>query len=225
MDIAALLAVFLARLAGGYAICVGLIGPTVTEGSWRKVSCFVITAVCVAGIAAGHDWKAYAATAAAALLCERAIAFGVGWAPVFMIPFGVWLLWPLDSVGQVPSAIAIGGTLGAMLLGHSYLTARGLSFVPLKRMAYLLFGILIVRAAFVVPVFFDDSLVMGDWIYLSARVAFGLLLPLVFSWMVIQCVKIESNQSATGILYAMTLFVFLGELTAVYLNVERHIAA
>jgi len=222
MDLAALLAIFLARLAGGYALCVGFIGPSVTEGSWRKVSLFVIAAICVAGIAAGLDWKVCVATGVAALLCERAIAFGVGWAPVFMIPFGVWLLWPLD---QLPSAIAIGGTLGAMLLGHSYLTARRLSFAPLKRMAYLLFLILLVRTAFVIPVFFSDGLVMGDWIYLSARAAFGLLLPLVFAWMVIQCVKIESNQSATGILYATTLFVFLGELIAVYLSVERGIAA
>ena len=112
-----------------------------------------------------------------------------------------------------------------MLLGHSYLTARELSFRPLKRMALLLFGILILRTAFVVPVFFEDGLVLGDWIYLAARCAFGLALPLLFGWMVIQCVNIESNQSATGILYAMTLFVFLGELTAVYLKLVREIAA
>ncbi len=222
MDLTAILAEFLVRLAGGYALCIGLIGPTVTEGSWRKVSLFVIAGVCAVGIAAGLDWKVGVATAVAALLCERAVAFGVSWATVFMIPFGVWLLWPLD---QVPSAIAIGGTLGAMLLGHSYLVARNLSFEPLRRMAVLLFLILLVRTAFIVPVLFDDKLVMGDWIYLAARGAFGLLLPLVFSWMVIQCVRIESNQSATGILYAMTLFVFLGELTAVYLNLERGIAA
>ena len=222
MDLAAILAEFLVRLAGGYALCIGLIGPSVTEGSWRKVSLFVIAGVCAVGIGAGFDWRVGAATAVAALLCERAVAFGVSWATVFMIPFGVWLLWPMN---QVPSAVAIGGTLGAMLLGHSYLIARNLSFEPLRRMAVLLFLILLVRTAFIVPVLFDDKLVMGDWIYLAARGAFGLLLPLVFSWMVIQCVKIESNQSATGILYAMTLFVFLGELTAVYLNLERGIAA
>jgi hypothetical protein len=44
--------------------------------------------------------------------------------------------------------------------------------------------------------------------------------------MVIQCVRIESNQSATGILYAMTVLVgVFGELIAVYLRLTRGIAA
>jgi len=225
MDLAEILALFLVRLAGGYAICLAVIGPRVTEGPWRTVSCFCIAGVCAVAIGAGTPWLPCAALAAACLVLERALAFGApDIAPMGLLPFAVWLLWPL-SLSGVASAVAIGGTLGAMLLGHSYLTARSLSFDPLRRMAILLFGIMVMRAAVVVPVFFDDSLVMGDWIYLTMRSVFGLALPILFGWMAYKCVEIKSNQSATGILYAMTALVFLGELTAVYLYLQRGLAA
>ena len=225
MDIAEVLAVFVARLAGGYSLCLALIGPRVTQGPWRKVSCFCIAGFCVVGIAAGLDWRPCIALAAACLLLERALAFGApDIAPLGLIPFAIWLLWPL-SVNGVASAAAIGGTLGAMLLGHSYLTARDLSFTPLKRMATLLFLVLLLRAAFVAPVFFGDRLPMGDWMFLTMRATMGLLMPIIFGWMVIRCVRIGSTQSATGILYAMTALVFIGELCAIYLQVDRGIAA
>jgi len=230
-DLLPVLSVFAARMAGGYAICVGLFGPRVREGSWRHVSLFVIAGLCAVAAAAGAPLLACVATGAAALLVQRAIVFTVKGlqTTLWMLPFGLWLPaaaeWP-PGLDTYPSAIAIGGTLGAMLLGHSYLTARGLSFAPLRTMAWLLFWILLARALFVVPALFSDRLEMMDWVFLSMRGALGLLLPLVLAWMVIQCIKIESNQSATGILYAMTVLVgMFGELIAVYLKVSRGIAA
>jgi len=230
-DLAAILAVFLARMAGGYALCLGILGSRVREGSWRSVSLFVIAGLAIVALVAGAPLWACLATAAAALLVQRAIAYRlpVAASTLWMVPCGVWLLlateWP-PTLATFPSAIAIGGTLGAMLLGHSYLTARGLSFAPLKFMAWLLLGILVARALFVVPAFFSPRLDGMDWIFLSMRVAFGLLLPLLLAWMVVQCVRIESNQSATGILYAMTVLVAIfGELVAVYLTMDRGIPA
>jgi hypothetical protein len=65
-----------------------------------------------------------------------------------------------------------------------------------------------------------------DWVFLGLRVGLGLLVPLLLGWMVIECVRIESNQSATGILYAMTVLVAVfGELVAVYLSLARGIPA
>jgi hypothetical protein len=65
-----------------------------------------------------------------------------------------------------------------------------------------------------------------DLIYLGLRAGLGLLVPLLLAWMVVECVRIESNQSATGILYAMTVLVCLfGELPAVYLSLVRGIPA
>ena len=229
MDLAAVLSVFLTRLIGGYAFCFGLIGPSVREGPWRRVSLFVVAGLSVVAFASGAPWLPCAAVAAAALVMERGHTFrirGVG-SPVWILPLGVWLAVANEDVGPdtAAGAIASGGTLAAMLLGHSYLIATRLSFTPLKRMAWLLFGILVVRAALVAPLFFETRLQMMDWVFLSLRAAFGLVLPLVFAWMVIQCAKIESNQSATGILYAMTALVFLGELTAVYLKLQGGFAA
>jgi len=231
MNLDVILPVFLARLIGGYAICLALFGPRVTEGSWRKVSLFVIVGLCAVAAYMGAPLIPCVVTGAMAILIERAIVFRL---PVaqdvrLMLPLGVWMLlaseWPPGfaafPAATFPAAIAIGGSLGAMLLGHSYLTAPNLSFQPFQRFTALLFGILIVRALTVAPVFFTDGMEMMDWVYLSTRIAFGVVLPLVFSWMAWQCTKIESNQSATGILYAVTALIFMGELTAIFLQETR----
>jgi hypothetical protein len=230
-EIGPVLAVFLSRMAGGYAICLGLFGPSVTKGSWRDISLFVIAGLAALALAAGAPWPTCVATVVLALLVQRAIAYRI---PVlsstlWLAPMGValitWTEWP-PSWSAFPSAVAAGGTAGAMLLGHSYLTARGLSFAPLKRMAWLLFLILCLRTLSVVPAFLGSRLEMMDWIFLSMRTGLGLLVPLLLGWMVLECVKIESNQSATGILYAMTVLVCLfGELVAAYLSLVRGIPA
>jgi hypothetical protein len=228
-EIGPVLAVFLSRMAGGYALCLGFLGPGVTKGSWRDVSLFVIAALAALAGVTGAPWIPCAATAVGSLLVQRAIAYRLPVSTLWLAPFGAgliaWTEWP-PPWSAYPGAIAAGGTLGAMLLGHSYLTARGLSFAPLRRMAWLLFGILALRALAVAPVFLGSGLQMMDWVFLSLRAGLGLLVPLVLGWMVIQCVRIESNQSATGILYAMTVLVCVfGELVAAYLSVARGIPA
>ena len=221
------LALFLARLIAGYCICLGMVGPMVTSGSWPRISLFVITGLSATAFAAGVPWIACAVVAGLALVIERARTFEV---PVlsstlWMVPAGLYVLstqegFPPTFSGLVGGIVA-GGTLGTMLLGHSYLTARGLSFKPLRVMANVLFGLLAARALQVgLLIALADGLGMGKWIYLMARIAFGLLLPLLFAWMVVQCVKIESNQSATGILYAMTALVGTGELIAAFLYLQ-----
>ncbi len=223
VELGRVLAVFLSRMAGGYALCLAAFGPSVTKGSWRDVSLFVIAGLAALALAAGAPWIPCAVAVATALLVQRAIAYRlpVASSVLWLAPAGAlllaWTEWPLPW-SAFPSAIAAGGTLAAMLLGHSYLTARGLSFAPLRRMAWLLFGILVLRTLTVAPAFLG-TLAMMDWVFLSLRVALGLLVPLVLGWMVIACVRIESNQSATGILYAMTVLVCLfGELVAAYLS-------
>lgn len=223
-----ILPVFLGRMIGGYAICLGLFGPRVTDGSWRKVSLFVIAGLCAAAAFWGAALWPCIVTGIVALIIERAIVFDIKWLSRVepMAAFGIWILLANEplSFATFPSAIATGGSLGAMLLGHSYLTAR-LSFKPFRQFTLLLLIMLAIRVLTVTPVLFMDHLEMMDWVYLSARAAFGLLLPLVFAWMAWQCARIESNQSATGILYAMTALVFLGEMTAVYLQMTSEIPA
>jgi len=226
MNLDTILPIFLTRLIGGYAICLALFGPRVTEGSWPKVSLFVMAGLCAVAAFMGAPLVSTITTGVICLIIERAIVFKL---PVvsdvrWMLPLGLWVIlaneWP-PSFATFPAAIAIGGSLGAMLLGHSYLTAPNLSFTPFRQFTFLLLAILVVRTLTVAPVFMADNLVMMDWVYLSARIAFGILLPLVFCWMAWECAKIESNQSATGILYAVTALIFLGEMTSIFLLQTR----
>jgi hypothetical protein len=50
-------------------------------------------------------------------------------------------------------------------------------------------------------------------LWLPLRWGLGFVLPLVFGWMAWQSARIRSTQSATGILYVVVIFCFLGELT------------
>jgi hypothetical protein len=57
-------------------------------------------------------------------------------------------------------------------------------------------------------------------LFFAQRVLFGLVLPLALSWMIWQTVKIQSTQSATGILYVAVVFIFFGEFLSHYLLVS-----
>ncbi len=45
----------------------------------------------------------------------------------------------------------------------------------------------------------------------------GLILPALLTWMAWETARIRSTQSATGILYVVTIIVFLGELLSMLL--------
>jgi len=227
------LALFLARLAAGYALVLAAFGPKVTQGSWPRVSLFVVAFVALAAIAAKAPLLPCAALVAAALLVERARTFGVPVLRSTLVPAlpAAWLLWAADGTRLYGAAggIAAGGTLAAMLLGHSYLTARGLSFDPFRWMARTLLGVLLLRALvaglLVMRWWPDARIELFDQVMLLLRGLLGLAMPLVFGWMALQCVKLRSNQSATGILYAMTALVGAGEMIAAYLTVAEGIPA
>jgi hypothetical protein len=50
--------------------------------------------------------------------------------------------------------------------------------------------------------------------WLPVRWGVGFVAPFVLAWMARQTAKIRSTQSATGILYVVVIFCFLGELTS-----------
>ena len=51
----------------------------------------------------------------------------------------------------------------------------------------------------------------------TLRRAVGLLAVSLFAYMVWDCVKLRSTQSATGILYFASVFVYIGELSSQHL--------
>lgn len=118
------------------------------------------------------------------------------------------------------SAGLVGGFLMTMLLGHAYLTAGSeMTQKPFARLVRLLAVLLVLRLG--------TSILWGLWPYQSVDVArgsqmwnmlmiltrysVGLLAPAVFTYMIWDCVKRRSNQSATGILYVATVLVMIGE--------------
>lgn len=122
-------------------------------------------------------------------------------------------------------AALLGATTAAMLLGHRYLTETGLTIAPLRRLAKLLAGAVALRALWVLAMLWSarEQLTASGFeqvwllLLLTIRVGIGLVGTAAFAYMVWDCVRRRSTQSATGLLYLSMVFVFLGELTGQYL--------
>jgi hypothetical protein len=141
---------------------------------------------------------------------------------------GSSVLWQLTD--DLTSSALLGVALTAMLMGHSYLIAPAMSLTPLRRLLLGLFVALGLRLAFAaVGLWFwtgagaSATLKEVTLLWLPLRWGLGFVLPLVLGVMAWQTARIRSTQSATGILYIVVVFCFLGELTGQLLfNVTRH---
>ena len=130
---------------------------------------------------------------------------------------------PIRIVDDFAAAGLLGSAISAMLMGHSYLIAPAMSIVPLTRLLCCLSVCLVVRIAlaclglwwtrFVSTGTLDHETIL----LLSARWLLGLVVPIVLVWMSWETARIRSTQSATGILYVVTVVVFLGELLSLLL--------
>ncbi len=139
--------------------------------------------------------------------------------------------WPLWFIGP---ALALtgwltGGSLMTMLLGHAYLTSGSeMTQQPFLRLVRLLLVGLALRLALALLALPPWWQMRGDAdpqrgaltmavLLLSARFLVGLAVPLIMTWMALQCVRIRSNQSATGILYVSSTMILIGEFVALSL--------
>lgn len=125
-----------------------------------------------------------------------------------------WLLF-----GELTSATLLGAATTAMLMGHSYLIAPTMSLTPLLRLLALLFAATGLRMLVAGVELWSWSGSHGltaedEFLWLPLRWGLGFVGPLVLGWMAWQTTKIRSTQSATGILYVVVIFCFLGELTS-----------
>lgn len=137
----------------------------------------------------------------------------------------------LAVAGQSFSGLLLGSITLAWLLGHAYLTATRMTIAPLRHFTTILVWAVMARTAFVVLslavawAVLDPSprapgrsqlveLMFSSWLIVVLRIGVGLLAVGVFAWMVRDCVRIRSTQSATGILYFGSLFAYVGELAA-----------
>lgn len=127
------------------------------------------------------------------------------------------------------SALLLGFTLAAMILGHWYLIEPKLPIGELKRLTLIMITILTIRL--IVSTFGSLHLLANRseadiyhylltdpaGLFLMMRWVWGLLAPAILAVMVWKTVQIRSTQSATGILYVSTVLVLGGETISQYL--------
>jgi hypothetical protein len=163
--------------------------------------------------AAGCQWIAWQVAKGSAASAES------GLAKVFFA--GDWL----------PGMLVLGSVVTAMLLGHWYLNSPGMRMEPLQRLLILIAVALVLRTVWSgisTGLEVNARLTAGEplrtsfWLFLSLRWLAGIVGPAVMTWLTWLTLKIPNTQSATGILYAATILVFIGELTARLMSATSH---
>jgi len=136
-------------------------------------------------------------------------------------------------IGQTAGSLYLGSITLAWLLGHAYLTATRMTIAPLRRFAKLLIYFVNARLLLVALSFGIAwglgrnhagtgiaTLLEQSWLIVVMRIGVGLVLVSILAWMVNDCVKLRSTQSATGILYFASVAAYIGELAGQQLFLE-----
>ena len=194
------------------AIFVVLAAPLATR--WTRSFRLIVGFVGIAGVAA------------ASVSAVTMLQAGVESRPLyrFAIP---WVI-----LSQILSAWMLGSITLAWLLGHAYLTATKMTIAPLRHFSRMLTWAIAARILFMVLSLVFAWQVGGDpnspilqragqsWLIVVLRIGVGLLAVAVFAYMVADCVRLRSTQSATGILYFGSLLAYVGELASQQLIYE-----
>lgn len=127
----------------------------------------------------------------------------------------------LQLLADFSSAAVLGSVLTGMLLGHWYLTTPGMSLKPLL---WFCPALAIAAAARLVATGWavaDSGLPPADLvriIWLSLRILGGILAPGIAAIAVHTILRYRNTQSATGVLFAVLILVFMGEMSAALLQ-------
>lgn len=148
------------------------------------------------------------------------------------VDHGSHLASALVVVSQAFGAMLLGSITIAWLLGHAYLTATKMTIAPLIHFSRMLSLTVLARTMFAIVSFAVAWLARGEsgttvlsqlgnvWLVVSIRVGFGLIVVGAMAYMVADCVRLRSTQSATGILYFASILAYVGELANQQLVVE-----
>ncbi len=139
--------------------------------------------------------------------------------------------WP-GNLFLFTSFVFLGITHYAMLLGHYYLVVPKLSERPLLvclRLLWLVMALKLVAAAlgtWRAESYLVEGTELGDgfvfnWLVVSMRWLWGYVAVAVLSYFAWRLCRMRSIQSATGVLYIMVFFVFVGELLSAYLYLKH----
>ncbi|MEQ9411088.1 MAG: hypothetical protein RIK87_25475 [Fuerstiella sp.] len=133
-----------------------------------------------------------------------------------------WNVPNQSNIGQqllsdFSSAALLGSVLTGMLLGHWYLTTPTMSIKPIwwfNKAIFVAVALRFLASAWVVA---DFGPGLGDstqQVWLGIRWVGGILAPALMAAMVWKILKHRNTQSATGVLFAGLVLVFMGEMTA-----------
>lgn len=128
----------------------------------------------------------------------------------------------LIAVDPVTSGLLLGLTMAAMFLGHWYLNTPTMAIGPLERLVVLMgasVGLRAVTEGITTAVYLNAGIPStAQLLFIALRWLSGLLGAIVLVVMTHKTLKIPNTQSATGILYVCVIATYLGELTALLLN-------
>lgn len=127
------------------------------------------------------------------------------------------------------SVLLLGVITYLMVMGHWYLVTPRLSEKPLAVGIKICWVILFLKIIWSTVNAFQNSHYFSagtmeaggyafNWMMLLMRYLWGYIVIGVMSYYTWRLIIIRSTQSATGVLYAMTFFVFVGELISIYLH-------
>jgi hypothetical protein len=228
------------KLAGWVLVaCCGLAASVAWSGEQRTLgSAIGLAAVLVLALASLSGWdRAGLETALlwlALLAAGAAVVLGAlqpaRHAPSSAPPSSA-LLTTLALCSALGSSLVLGFVTWGMLLGHWYLVSPGLAATHLSRLVRPLPWMLLGKAALsglALALCWDAVLGPGnaslgdvmerspdrvlDVVNVWARIPVGLLAPAVMAAMTRVTVAMERTRPATGILYAMCVLVYMGEL-------------
>lgn len=134
-------------------------------------------------------------------------AIGVGRAAAFTIGSG---------------AVLMGAVLGGMLLGHWYLIAPDMTFKPLRRAVYLIYGAVGVTACAIVAAFATAPpahragvlSLDGGWLFWLLVVGSSIVFTLAVTTLALRFTKDRANQPATAMLYGLIVGAAIGVISA-----------
>jgi hypothetical protein len=237
-----MVAIFCLRLAVGLMAALALLSPAQINPRFFRAQCWIVLGLTLAAAVFARDFAPTSVWVTLGISLTLALAGSVIWAlegapggRMVIALAGLALAVSLgltessrDDAGALrdrlaadaASAALLGAAMTAMLLGHFYLIAPGMSLTPLLRLLAALAGAIFLRMAVAG---------MGLWswtaghsltnltdvtvLWLPLRWGLGFVGPLILACMAWRTARIRSTQSATGILYVALIFCFLGELT------------
>jgi hypothetical protein len=124
-------------------------------------------------------------------------------------------------LADASSAAVLGAVLTGMLLGHWYLTTPGMSLKPLLWFCPILAIAAAARLVASGLAITSSGLPPADLVrslWLALRILGGIVAPATAALLVRQILRYRNTQSATGVLFAVLILVFMGEMSAALLE-------